>query len=88
MPEQTIERSRTHQEYISLALLAAMHAACLLVFVVPISRTVIGLAVIGYVIRMWAITAGYHRYFSHRSYKTSRAFQFVIALIGSAPAVT
>jgi stearoyl-CoA desaturase (delta-9 desaturase) len=35
-----------------------------------------------YVVRMFGITAGYHRYFSHRSYKTSRAFQFVLALLG------
>jgi stearoyl-CoA desaturase (delta-9 desaturase) len=32
---------------------------------------------------MFAITAGYHRYFSHRSYKTSRAFQFVLAVAGT-----
>jgi stearoyl-CoA desaturase (Delta-9 desaturase) len=31
--------------------------------------------------RMWAVTAGYHRYFSHRSFKTSRAFQFVLAFL-------
>lgn len=36
-----------------------------------------------YVVRMWALTAGYHRYFSHRSFKTSRGFQFVLALIGT-----
>lgn len=29
--------------------------------------------------RMLMVTAGYHRYFSHRTYKTSRVFQFVIA---------
>jgi stearoyl-CoA desaturase (Delta-9 desaturase) len=32
-----------------------------------------------YEIRMFFVTAGYHRYFSHRSFKTSRWFQFVIA---------
>lgn len=83
MPDQTSERSRTHEEYLSLALLAAMHAACLSVFVVPISATVIGLAVAGYVIRMWAITAGYHRYFSHRAFRTSRGFQLVLATLGT-----
>src|SRR5258708_38849872 len=31
--------------------------------------------------RMFFVTAGYHRYFSHRSYKTSRGFQFFIAFI-------
>ena len=35
-----------------------------------------------YVVRMFGITAGYHRYFAHRSYKTSRAFQFVLAWLG------
>jgi stearoyl-CoA desaturase (Delta-9 desaturase) len=34
-----------------------------------------------YWFRMWAVTAGYHRYFSHRSFKTSRAFQFVLAFL-------
>jgi stearoyl-CoA desaturase (delta-9 desaturase) len=36
-----------------------------------------------YFLRMFGITAGYHRYFSHRSYKTSRAFQFVLAWLGA-----
>jgi len=40
----------------------------------------------GYAVRMFAITAGYHRYFSHRAFKTSRAFQFVLALLGLAAA--
>jgi len=35
-----------------------------------------------YFVRMWAITAGFHRYFSHRSYRTSRAFQFGLAFLG------
>ena len=32
-------------------------------------------------VRMFAITAGYHRYFSHRTFKTSRTFQFVLAFL-------
>jgi stearoyl-CoA desaturase (delta-9 desaturase) len=32
---------------------------------------------------MFAITGGYHRYFSHRAFKTSRAFQFALALVGT-----
>ena len=32
-------------------------------------------------VRMFFVTAGYHRYFSHRSFKTSRAFQFVMAFM-------
>ena len=32
-------------------------------------------------VRVWGITAGYHRYFAHRTYKTSRAFQFFLAVL-------
>jgi stearoyl-CoA desaturase (delta-9 desaturase) len=53
---------------------------------------IVGLAILGwswtgaalclalYVPRMFFVTGAYHRYFSHRSYKTSRWFQFVLAL--------
>lgn len=30
----------------------------------------------------WGVVGGFHRYFSHRSYKTSRPVQFLIAVIG------
>jgi stearoyl-CoA desaturase (delta-9 desaturase) len=39
-----------------------------------------------YLLRMFAITAGYHRLFSHRSYDTSRVFQFIIGFVGAASA--
>ena len=32
-----------------------------------------------YLLGMFFVTGGYHRYFSHRSYKTSRVFQFILA---------
>jgi stearoyl-CoA desaturase (Delta-9 desaturase) len=38
------------------------------------------LAVVAYFVRMVVVTAGYHRYFAHRAFKTSRLFQFVLAL--------
>lgn len=41
------------------------------------------LAAATYFVRMFAITAVYHRYFSHRSYKTSRGLQFLLALLGT-----
>lgn len=34
-----------------------------------------------YVVRMWGVTAGYHRYFSHRSFRTSRPVQFLLAFL-------
>jgi stearoyl-CoA desaturase (Delta-9 desaturase) len=36
--------------------------------------------------RMWFVTAGYHRYFAHRTYKMSRVMQFIMAL-GASTAV-
>ena len=37
-------------------------------------------------VRMWGVTAGYHRYFSHRTYKTSRVFQFLLAFLAQTTA--
>ncbi len=39
------------------------------------------LALALYVVRMFGVTAGYHRYFSHRSFRTSRAMQLVLAVL-------
>jgi stearoyl-CoA desaturase (delta-9 desaturase) len=39
----------------------------------------LALAVGLYYARMFFVTAGYHRYFAHRTYKTSRVFQFLLA---------
>jgi len=59
-----------------------MHVACLGALWVGVSWSAIALCAALYVIRMFGITGGYHRYFSHRSYRTSRWFQFVLAWIG------
>ena len=60
-----------------------MHvAAVVLPFFVPFSWGLVGLAIALYLARMFAMTGVYHRYFSHRTYKTSRAFQFVLAVWG------
>lgn len=53
------------------------------VFLVPFSWAMVGWAVGMYYLRMFGITAGYHRYFSHRGYKTSRPVQFLLALLGT-----
>ncbi|HEX8111151.1 MAG TPA: acyl-CoA desaturase [Kofleriaceae bacterium] len=41
------------------------------------------LAVLFYFVRMFGITAGFHRYFAHRSFKTSRTFQLLLAILGT-----
>ena len=61
-----------------------MHLACLAVFWVGVSPIAIVVALVLYAARMFAITGFYHRYFSHRAFKTSRAVQFAFALLGAA----
>ena len=61
----------------------ALHLGCLGIFVVGASKTAVGIALGLYVLRMFAVTAFYHRYFSHRAFRTSRAMQFLFALIGA-----
>ncbi len=56
------------------------------VFLVPFAWKWVGLCVGMYYLRMFAITGGYHRYFSHRTYKTSRAFQFFMAALAQSSA--
>jgi stearoyl-CoA desaturase (Delta-9 desaturase) len=68
---------------VSRAIFIGMHLACGLAFFYPPTRGLVALLVGSYLLRMWAVTAGYHRYFAHRSYKTSRVFQFVLALLGA-----
>ena len=59
-----------------------MHTACLGVIWVGWSGIAVAMAVALYVVRMFAITGFYHRYFSHRTFKTSRWGQFLFALLG------
>jgi stearoyl-CoA desaturase (Delta-9 desaturase) len=60
-----------------------LHLGCLAVFWVGISPVSVGAAVVLYLVRMFAITGFYHRYFSHKTFKTSRAAQFAFAVIGN-----
>ena len=60
-----------------------MHLACLGILWVGVSPIAVAVAVALYVLRMFAITGFYHRYFSHRSFRTSRGAQFAFALLGA-----
>jgi stearoyl-CoA desaturase (delta-9 desaturase) len=60
-----------------------LHVACLGVIWVGWSPVAVGVAVGLYALRMFAVTAFYHRYFSHRAFKTSRVGQFLFAVLGN-----
>lgn len=70
-------------DWLRVAPFFAMHLACLGVIWVGVSATALWVALASYGVRMFAITAFYHRYFSHKTFRTSRALQFLFGLIGA-----
>ena len=56
------------------------HLACLGILWTGVTPTTLLVCFALYAIRMFAVTAGYHRYFSHRAFKTSRVVQFLLAV--------
>jgi stearoyl-CoA desaturase (delta-9 desaturase) len=63
-----------------------LHLSCLAVFWVGASAFAVGACAALFALRMFAVTAFYHRYFSHRAFRTSRAAQFAFALLGASAA--
>jgi len=63
--------------------MVAVHLACLAAFFLGFRWSYLAVCLALYYVRMFFVTAGYHRYFSHRSFKTSRAFQFVMAFVAT-----
>ena len=63
-----------------------LHLACFAVFWVEFSAVAVSVAVLLYLLRMFAITGFYHRYFSHKAFKTSRPVQFIFAFLAASAA--
>ena len=84
MPQISVSPKRTtYPNYLDYIGYAAFHLACFGVIWTGTSWTDIWLCVILYVVRMFGLTAGYHRYFSHKSYKMGRIMQFIMGLLGT-----
>ncbi len=62
------------------------HLACFAAIWTGITWRAAAIALALYWLRIFAIGAGYHRYFSHRAYETSRAFQFILAFVAQSTA--
>lgn len=60
-----------------------LHLACLGVIWVGVSWFAVGVAIALYALRMFAITGFYHRYFSHKAFRTSRPVQFLFGVVGA-----
>jgi stearoyl-CoA desaturase (delta-9 desaturase) len=67
--------------------LLLLHLGALGVFFVPFTPGLAVAAAVGYFVRVFAWEGGSHRYFAHKAFKTSRAFQCVLALLSAAAGV-
>ena len=64
-----------------------IHVAAIVgAFFVEWTTEAIAIGLISYVMRMFGVTAGYHRYFSHRTFKMSRFGQFLMAFLAQSSA--
>ena len=80
--KQPLQRGFPKWDWRSLPFVLMHVGAVVLPFFTTFSWNLVALAIGLYLVRMFALTGFYHRYFSHRSFKTSRAFQFVMAVWG------
>ena len=60
-----------------------LHLSCFMIFFVGFSWTAFVVCISLFAIRMFAITGFYHRYFSHKTFRTSRFVQCLFAMIGA-----
>jgi stearoyl-CoA desaturase (delta-9 desaturase) len=70
-------------DWLRIAPFLALHLGCLLVLLTGWSPVALVVCAALYAVRMFAITAFYHRYFSHRAFAAPRWVQFAFALLGN-----
>lgn len=77
------QQDKENIDYWRVIPFVALHLACFALFWVGYSTFALIFAIALYALRMFAITGFYHRYFSHKAFQTSRAGQFVFAVLGA-----
>lgn len=86
VPQQSEQdvKSADSADWLRVLPLIFLHIAAVLgVLIAGWSPIAVLIAGASYFLRMFSITAFYHRYFSHKSYKVGRATQFIFALLGA-----
>jgi stearoyl-CoA desaturase (delta-9 desaturase) len=79
-------RPDEHIEWKTTIPFLALHAVPLLAVFTGVTWKAVGLGVALYGIRSFFITAGYHRYFSHKTFRVSRPVQLILAFGGTTAA--
>jgi stearoyl-CoA desaturase (delta-9 desaturase) len=82
-PAQGTAAGADRTDWVSALPFLGAHLVPLAAFFVVVTWQDWVLCAVLYVTRMFCITAGYHRYFSHRSYRMGRVTQFLMALGGT-----
>ncbi|MGI8723982.1 MAG: acyl-CoA desaturase [Methyloceanibacter sp.] len=85
-PDIGVEGEHDDIVYPSAIPFVLVHLACFGAIWSGITWQAIAICVTLYWLRIFAIGAGYHRYFSHRAYSTSRVFQFILAFLSQSTA--
>ena len=80
---QGISSENKQIQWVRILPFIILHITCLAVFWVGISWFAVVFMLLFYVIRMFSITAFFHRYLSHKTFQTSRVVQFIFVLIGT-----
>ncbi len=86
IPIDKAEADERRIRFIRIVPILSIHLLCLGVIVVGWSPVAVAVAVALFFVRMFCITGFYHRYFSHRTFRTHRLTQFVFAFIGASAA--
>ena len=87
--EVTPSKSGRRDDQVNLVTSTAffvVHLLPLLAFFTGITATAVALFFVTFFGRMWAVTAGYHRYFSHRSFRMNRFWGAALAFAGTTAA--
>jgi len=73
-------------DWLRCAPFVLLHLGCFAVYFIEWMWDAVIVAAALYFVRMFGIIGIYHRYFSHRTFRTSRAMQFAFAILGASSA--
>jgi len=76
-PTSSASVTYTWQDWLSILRFIALHFVCLGAIWTGMPARALALAFAVYAVQMFAVTAVYHRYYAHRSYKMGRVARFV-----------